>query len=66
MNKIFSIIYHNEGKKSYNIINNNVFINLELLKQSTIDKINIHLNKINHNDILTNLKQQNKKIKLPY
>ena len=57
--KIFSIIYHNEEEKNYNIKNNSVFIALNLLKQSTIDKINIHINKINHNDVLNNFMKNN-------
>ena len=55
MNKKIHIIYNNEDKKNYNTTNDGIFVPLNLLKQTTIDKINIHLNKINHNDVSNNL-----------
>ena len=41
-------------KTNYNITNNGTFIALNLLKQSTIDKINIHINKFNYTNLLNN------------
>ena len=43
--------------KNYNITNNGIFIALNLLKQSTIDKFNIHINKFNYTNLLNNLKK---------
>ena len=66
MIKIFTIIYNNEDNNNYNINNDGIFVPLNLLKQSTIDKINVYLNKVNHFDILNNLKQQTKTTKLSH
>ena len=55
--KIFSMIYNNEDINKYNITNDGIFVPLNLLQQTMIDKINIYLNKINHIDLLHNLKK---------
>ena len=60
MNKKFILFIIMRIKTNYNITNNGTFIALNLLKQCTIDKINIHLNKINYNDVLNHFKKNNK------